>query len=347
MPEYGTSVFAGQGVGNQFRPTGGGSGIAGYAGEIGKIAGGLGEFFLGGSSSETPPSTVSQGFGNLFGDTGTKAGDIASQIQSLAEQRLGSTLDPFVIPESTPSFDIQSYTQQSPFGSRLLEELTNPDFNANLTFGQKAFLNDLTEQVGGRLGVRELDPTNLALAQALGGPLQQFQSERRSTLQSMAQDESTKALQALLQQSTARQGDITAGLEARGQDIGETSNRYAQGVNSILNLLALDKKDTVVQAGRTTSSGGGGGGGGGIGQAIGTAATVAAAFGWSDRRLKKNIKKIGRLMNGLYVYTFNYIWGGQSQIGVMADEVKKVIPEAVVRMYGYDLVNYTKVINNG
>jgi len=327
--------------------SGGGFGdiLKGQAGNIGKIAGGLGEFFLGGSSSETAPSTVSQGFGNLFGDTGTKAGDIASQIQSLAEQRLGSTLDPFVIPESTPSFDIQSYTQQSPFGSRLLEELTNPDFNANLTFGQKAFLNDLTEQVGGRLGVRELDPTGLALAQALGPSLQQFQSERRGTLQSMAQDESAKALQALLQRGDERGRDITAGLEARGQDIGRESNVYSQGINTIQNLLALDKKDTTVLGGGSTSSGAAEGGG--IGQALGTAATVAAAFGYSDRRLKKNIKKIGRLMNGLYVYTFNYIWGGQSHIGVMADEVKKVIPEAVVKMYGYDLVNYTKVINNG
>ena len=320
-----------------------GSTLKGQAGNIGKIGGGLFDYFLGGDSAETAPSTVNQGFGLLFGDEGDKAKDIASQLESLAGQRLSSTLDPFVIPESTPAFDIQSYTQQSPFGSRLLEELTNPDFNANLTFGQKAFLNDLSEQVGGRLGVRELDPTNLALAQALGGPLQQFQSDRSNTLQSMAQDESAKALQALLQRGTERGGDITAGLEARGQDIGRESNVYSQGVNTIQNLLALDKKDTVVQQGGGSSSGGGSG----IGEALGTAATVAAAFGWSDRRLKKNIKKIGRLMNGLYIYTFNYIWGGKSQIGVMADEVKKVIPEAVIEVYGYDLVNYTKVMNNG
>jgi hypothetical protein len=339
----GSNLSFGSGGGSSF-----GSTLAGQAGNIGTVGGGLFDYFLGGDSAEQAPATVSQGFGLLYGDEGDKAKDIASQIQSLAEQRLASTLDPFVIPESTPSFDIQSYTQQSPFGSRLLEELTNPDFNANLTFGQKAFLNDISEQVGGRLGVRELDPTNIALAQALAPSLQKFQSERSGLLQSMAQDESTKALQALLQRSTERAGDTTARLEARGQNIGESSNKYSQGVNSILNLLALDKKDTVVQEGRSTSSGGGGGGGGmSTGQMIGTAATVASAFGWSDRRLKKNIKKIGRLMNGLYVYTFNYIWGGKSQIGVMADEVKKVIPEAVVEVYGYDLVNYTKVIHNG
>jgi len=335
--------------GSAFDTSGGGFGdtLKGQAGNIGKIGGGLFDYFLGGSSAEKAPSTVSQGFGLLYGDKGERAQDIAGQLQSLAEQRLGSTLDPFVIPGSTPAFDIQSFTQQSPFGSRLLEELTNPDFNANLTFGQKAFLNDIAEQVGGRLGVRELDPTGLALAQSIAPSLQKFQSERRGTLQSMAQDESAKALQALLQQSTERAGDLGVGVDIRGQDIGEASNRYAQGVNTIQNLLALDKKDTVVQEGRATSSGGGGGGGMSTGQMIGTAATVAAAFGFSDRRLKKNIKKIGRLMNGLYVYTFNYIWGGKSQIGVMADEVKKVIPEAVVEVYGYDLVNYTKVMNNG
>jgi len=323
---------------------GGGFGdfVKGQSGNIGSIAGGLADFFLGGESSEKAPSTIHAGFGNLFGDTGDISRGIAGQLQSLADQRLASTLDPFVIPGSTPAFDIQSFTQQSPFGSRLLDELTNPDFNANLTFGQKAFLNDIAEQVGGRLGVRELEPTGTALAQSIAPSLQKFQSERSERLKSMAQDESAKALQAFLQQSGERGGDITAGLEARGQDIGEASNRYAQGIDTIQNLLALDKKDTTVLEGRATGSKGGG-----DFDWVGTAATVAAAFGYSDRRLKKNIKKIGRLMNGLYVYTFNYIWGGKSQIGVMADEVKKVIPEAVVEVYGYDLVNYTKVIHNG
>lgn len=65
-----------------------------------------------------------------------------------------------------------------------------------------------------------------------------------------------------------------------------------------------------------------------------------AAFRFSDRRLKKRIKKIGEIKNGLNLYIYQYVWGEDS-IGVMADEVKKIIPHAVKKhSSGYDMVNY-------
>ena len=72
-----------------------------------------------------------------------------------------------------------------------------------------------------------------------------------------------------------------------------------------------------------------------------------AAIGkYSDRRLKKNIVKIGKFFKGINIYAFNYIWDDVKHIGFMADEVKKVVPEAVVEMpNGYDAVNYRMVIN--
>jgi hypothetical protein len=67
---------------------------------------------------------------------------------------------------------------------------------------------------------------------------------------------------------------------------------------------------------------------------------MAAASLFSDRRLKRNIKKIGQLENGLGWYKFDYIWGESSE-GVMADEVEKVIPHAVsIHPSGYKMVNY-------
>ena len=66
----------------------------------------------------------------------------------------------------------------------------------------------------------------------------------------------------------------------------------------------------------------------------------------SDRRVKENIRKIGQLANGLFVYVFNYIWGGPEQIGVMSDEVRKIMPHAViVHPDGYDMVNYEEVLS--
>ena len=62
---------------------------------------------------------------------------------------------------------------------------------------------------------------------------------------------------------------------------------------------------------------------------------------FSDRRLKQGIRKIGKLANGLGVYAYRYIWGGDEQVGVMADEVAKLRPEALgPTVAGFQTVNY-------
>jgi Chaperone of endosialidase len=65
---------------------------------------------------------------------------------------------------------------------------------------------------------------------------------------------------------------------------------------------------------------------------------------FSDRRLKDNIKKIGMADNGLNIYSFNYKWDIKTVIGYMADEVKKICPQAVHEgPFGYEMVNYGMV----
>ena len=84
---------------------------------------------------------------------------------------------------------------------------------------------------------------------------------------------------------------------------------------------------------------------GGLADLAGAGLQAYGTYAASDRRLKKNIKKIGKLANGLFVYLFNYIWSDQEQIGVMSDEVRKIMPHAVVVMpNGYDAVNYDEVL---
>ena len=61
----------------------------------------------------------------------------------------------------------------------------------------------------------------------------------------------------------------------------------------------------------------------------------------SDLRLKENISPVGQLDNGLTVYRFNYIGSPQTQIGLIAQEVRDVKPDAVtVGEDGYLRVNY-------
>lgn len=70
-----------------------------------------------------------------------------------------------------------------------------------------------------------------------------------------------------------------------------------------------------------------------------TTTTTAAA---SDRRLKGDIVAVGRLANGLTLYRFRYLWSTAEYVGVMAQDVLDVMPEAVTTdaRDGYMTVNY-------
>lgn len=80
----------------------------------------------------------------------------------------------------------------------------------------------------------------------------------------------------------------------------------------------------------------------GLGSFIGQIAGGIAAG--SDRRLKKDIEYIKTLDNGLNVYRFMYINDKGPYIGVMADEVAEIMPEALGPVIdGYATVNYDMI----
>jgi Chaperone of endosialidase len=64
-------------------------------------------------------------------------------------------------------------------------------------------------------------------------------------------------------------------------------------------------------------------------------------FTSSDRRLKRDIRRIGATDSGLPLYVFRYLDSEQLHVGVMADEVQAVIPDAVITDdQGFLRVNY-------
>lgn len=66
---------------------------------------------------------------------------------------------------------------------------------------------------------------------------------------------------------------------------------------------------------------------------------------FSDERLKTDIKRVGMLDNGLPVYSYRYKAGGPVQIGVMAQDVAEVIPDAVIMdPSGFMRVNYERAV---
>ena len=80
----------------------------------------------------------------------------------------------------------------------------------------------------------------------------------------------------------------------------------------------------------------------GVGSAIGGGLALASAF--SDSRLKENIKPIGKLPNGVPIYSYKIKGTDLPQIGVIAQEAQLYRPNAVhLDPSGYLKVNYQEV----
>jgi hypothetical protein len=76
-----------------------------------------------------------------------------------------------------------------------------------------------------------------------------------------------------------------------------------------------------------------------IGSLAGIVGNLAPVFGMSDERLKENIEQVG-VLNGFNIYRFNYLWSPKKFIGVIAQEVERIMPEAVKKVNGWRMVNY-------
>jgi hypothetical protein len=104
--------------------------------------------------------------------------------------------------------------------------------------------------------------------------------------------------------------------------------------------------------GGSAAGGGGSAGGGGLAGVIGgvtqtvggvthTVGGVLGGVHLSDIRLKRDIVQVGLLPNGLRLYRYRYLWSTIAYVGVMAQEVALIRPDAVVRgSDGYLRVDY-------
>lgn len=82
------------------------------------------------------------------------------------------------------------------------------------------------------------------------------------------------------------------------------------------------------------SAGGGGAAGSGI---LGSLASI-----FSDERLKQDIEPVGELFDGQEVFRYRYVGSPVWQIGLMAQDVEKVVPHAVTEVGGYKMVDLSK-----
>jgi hypothetical protein len=61
----------------------------------------------------------------------------------------------------------------------------------------------------------------------------------------------------------------------------------------------------------------------------------------SDRRLKRDITKVGPLDGDIDLYRYRYLWSDREYVGVIAQDLLEVRPDAVIRgADGYLRVDY-------
>lgn len=126
----------------------------------------------------------------------------------------------------------------------------------------------------------------------------------------------------------------------------DLQNRFAQMyINTLLGQSnqALNAGQLVANAGQESTSSSTPG----IGGFLGGLASGAASLGakpFSDERLKTDIVKVGKTVDGLTVYQYRYKGEPEVYTGVMAQEVAVKKPEALgPEINGYMTVDYSKI----
>ena len=71
---------------------------------------------------------------------------------------------------------------------------------------------------------------------------------------------------------------------------------------------------------------------------------MGATYHYSDKRLKRDVALLSRRDDGVGIYRYRYLWSDEVYVGVMAQEVARIVPDAVAcGPDGYLRVNYRRL----
>jgi opacity protein-like surface antigen len=71
---------------------------------------------------------------------------------------------------------------------------------------------------------------------------------------------------------------------------------------------------------------------------------LGATYHYSDNRLKRDVALLSRRDDGVGIYRYRYLWSDEVYVGVMAQEVARIVPDAVAcGPDGYLRVNYRRL----
>jgi hypothetical protein len=203
------------------------------------------------------------------------------------------------------------------------------------TSNQASTNNAQTQQYNAAMANANLN--NQQLSQLYNQQLQSGQMSNAASNQQLAQNQAVQQNPLNILQALRTGAQLnTANLPAVGvSQPGQLANW--QGADMLGAATAQGQYDQSVYNAQAAANAQMMSAGIGAAGALGGAGIKAA----SDRRLKKNIKRIGTHVLGIGLYTWDYLWG-EPFAGVMADEVEQVMPEAIVmHPSGFKMVNYS------
>ena len=288
---------------------------------------------------------------DLYGDVGATAANFAPGLQTAYDQMYGRAT---AAPGTSELYqaqtgEIANQARQLTEGDKMLAQRQAMEAG-QFGLGSTALgeLQTLQQQ-------KREETVQSQLAQALGTEDQRRMAamgQLPGMAQSVVQAKMTPAQlqEAIGRDIESRQGAEYSDLRRLSQQQQEAERAQAVTYANLLGGLAGLGSSTQVQQ---TSSGM-------TGQVIpGTSIMQqlapiagAAAMAMSDIRLKTEIKRVGELENGIPVYRWKWtneakkIVGDQGTLGVLAQEILNIMPEAVsIGSDGYYQVDYGRVVN--
>lgn len=289
------------------------------------VSNGTGGFGLGGGSLPGPTgSTAGTSYGTLAtAPTYTLNTQLAPQFQSVLEKPIDTSGIAGMPGGPSTTQDLQN-TQDALYRSQMQylqpeEDLQKSQLQSQLanqgaTIGSPAYNAEMA-----RLGRQQEFQNSNARTQAITGA--GAEQSRLFGLGSQSLQNQIAARNAPISEYNALSGAPGASATALTPDISGAFNQQYQGQLGAYNA-------DVASANQTNGE-------------LASLAMMALLF--SDKRLKEDIKRVGKTDGGLPVYTYRYKGDMRTQMGVMAQDVEKEMPEAVFGLGGRDnikMVNY-------
>lgn len=225
-------------------------------------------------------------------------------------------------------------------GGQFANQAANQAFNQNLQAGQ--FGNQAMQQMYNQnMGAAQFQ--NQALGQASALDLARMQAQNQALTQQAGVNQSfADAQNRLRQQAIAEQmqrrgmslNEMNALLSGQQVSMPQMPSFQAAGRAETPNILGATQMGYDAQLGAYNAQQAG------LNNLLGAGAQLgSAAFMFSDRRLKSNIKRVGTHAIGVGIYEYTMM--GMPQRGVIAQEVQAVRPDLVKRhANGFLMVNY-------